>query len=157
VAGARIIEWVAEFFLKALGKDVAADTGKAAERKLEQDLFAFGRKEAPRLPRPEQDFHVPSAADPIGPYSPKAPTDNVPGASTFTDPQHPDVPLSGQYHKLPAGYELPQGLGIHADGQDVGGTAPWGHRTIYPTHRMTVQEFQKTWEGLPWDWAGKRK
>lgn len=134
-----------------LGRDVTTDARAAATG---EDLYAFGSKSAPRPPRPAQDFGVSAPEDPVGPYAPAAPTDAVPGASTFTDPKQ--APLTGNYHVLPADTPLPDGLGIHADGQDVGGRAPWGHRTIYPTTRMTVSQFQQLFSNLPWDWAGKK-
>jgi hypothetical protein len=79
---------------------------------------------------------------------------NVHGASTYIDPKQ--APVTGQYHVLPSGTELPDGLAIHADGQDVGGSAPVGHGTIYPTKPMTVSEFGDKFNSLPWEWAGKK-
>jgi hypothetical protein len=99
------------------------------------------------------DFGVSSEDEVVGPYSPTSPTDAIPGASTFTDPKA--APLTGQYHVLPEGTELPDGLGVHADGEDVGGNAPYGHRTIYPTAPMTFSQFQELFNGLPWQWVGK--
>jgi hypothetical protein len=100
-----------------------------------------------------QDFQVSSANDTVGPYSPSSPTDLSSGGSTFIDPKGSG--LSGQYHMLPAGTEMPDGLAIHADGEDVGGPQPWGHRTIYPTAPMSVSEFGDLFLSLPWQWAGK--
>ena len=49
-------------------------------------------------------------------------------------------------------------MGVHADGVDVGGPAPWGHRTIYPSLRMTVNHFDGLYLGLPWERAvGRNK
>jgi hypothetical protein len=163
MAGARIIEWVTELFLKAIGKDAAKDAAqdatKDAEHKLEQDLFAFGGKRDDGFPRPprDSDLHVSSPDEPVGPYSPHAPTDEVPGASTYTSVQAgQDQGLSGQVFRLPEGTDLPPGYGVHADGADVGGTAPPGHRTIYPSQRMPVSDFQQGY-GSPdfgWEWHG---
>jgi hypothetical protein len=75
------------------------------------------------------------------------------GGSTFIDPKLAN--LSGQYHVLAAGTELPDGLGLHADGADVGGEQPFGHRTIYPTVPMSVSQFADLFLGLGWQWAGK--
>jgi hypothetical protein len=149
---------VAAFFKRAVrlggqdaGTDLTAELGRA---RTSEDLYAFGSKTAPRPPRPVQDFGVPSPDEPVGPFVPGPPTDAVPGASTFTDPKQ--APLTGNYHSLPADTPLPPGLGIHADGQDAGGTAPWGHRTVYPSTRMTVSQFQELFSNLPWTWAGKK-
>lgn len=128
--------------------------GAEAARAPSEDLYAFGNRSGPRLPRPEQDFGVSGPGDQVGPFSPASPQDNVSGASTFTDPTQ--APLTGQYHKLPADTLLPEGLGVHADGRDVGGTHGWGHRTIYPAERMSVAKFQELFGGLPWTWAGKK-
>jgi RHS repeat-associated protein len=117
-----------------------------------EDLYAFGNKAAPRAPR-LSDMGVSSGDDIVGPYAPSAPTDEVPGASTFNDPKV--AGLTGQYHVLPAGTELPEGIAIHADGEDVGGLADWGHRTIYPTSPMSMSAFQELFLNLRWQWAGK--
>ncbi len=53
------------------------------------------------------------------------------GASAKGDPM--SSPLSGHYHTLPAGTQLPPGLGIVGDGQDVGGSRAPTHHTIYPS------------------------
>lgn len=90
----------------------------------------------------------------VGPYNPAGPTDNAGGASTFTDPKL--APLTGQYHALPAGTELPFGLGAIADGEDAGGPNPMRHVTIYPTVPMTFAEFQFLFHSLPWQWVGKK-
>src|SRR5579859_2606068 len=115
--GARIIEWVTELFLKAFGRDVAKDVAKDvtedaakdAQHTLEKDLFAFGGKKPvfdeegnlveggfPRPPR-DTDMHVGGPDEPVGPYDPQAPTDDIPGASTYTSVQAgQDQGLSGQ-------------------------------------------------------------
>lgn len=93
------------------------------------DLYAFGRKDAPRAPR-LSDFGVSSESDTAGPFAPTAVTDTTPGASVFSDPLHPDVKLSEHYHVLPAGTVLPPGMEYFADGADVGGTEPTGHFTV---------------------------
>jgi len=102
------------------------------------------------------DFHVQSRDDNVGPFSPTSPQDVAEGASTFIDPKR--APLKGWYHRLPEGTVLPTGMGVHADGVDVGGPAPWGHRTIYPSLRMTVNHFDGLYLGLPWERAvGRNK
>jgi len=158
-AGARIIEWVAELFAKAFGKDMAKDATKDTEHKLEQDLFAFGGKKEEGFPRPprDSDLHVSSPDEPVGPFSPQAATDEIPGASTYTSVQAgQNRNLSGQVFRLPEGTDLPPGYGVHADGSDVGGLAPDGHRTIYPTQRMPASDFQRQYgsKDFGWQWHG---
>lgn len=117
-----------------------------------EDVYAFGNASGPSGAR-LSDFGLSSPDETVGPYSPRSPTEEIPGASTTTDPLGSG--LTGHYHRLPAGTDLPEGLGIHADGADVGGLGPAGHRTIYPTAPMSYGEFQGLFQGLPWEWAGK--
>ena len=70
------------------------------------------------------------------------------GASTFDDPKK--APFPGQTYTLPAGTVLPPGLGVIADGKDVGGTHAEGHHSIVPTEQMTPQEFEDKYNSLPW-------
>ncbi len=122
----------------------------------EEDLFAFGNASGPRPARPS-DFGVESGSDLVGPYSPTAPTDYVGGASKFASPEDARGILSGPYQQLPAGSNIPDGLAVHADGADVGGNAPWGHHTVYPTESMTLDKFNNLFSGLDWERAGKLK
>ncbi len=64
--------------------------------------------------------------------------------------------LTGQVFRRPAEAPMPQGLGVHADGADAGGTAPEGHRTVYPTEQMSLSEFQARYTGpeMGWEWHG---
>lgn len=89
------------------------------------DLHAFGNASGPRAPREGIDFHVGDDGMVI-PQSGPAPH----GASTFGDPAH--APLTGPYHRIPAGTELPEGFGVIADGIDVlpGSVHPPTHHTI---------------------------
>ena len=57
---------------------------------------------------------------------------------------------SGWAHRLPAGSELPEGVRVHADGEDVGGYAVREYRTIHPTREMTLDEFRRKLESLDW-------
>ena len=119
-----------------------------------EDLYAFGGSPNgpnpwPRGPRASTDIDVDSdgmvtAQDPMG---------EVQGASTYTDPT--TAPLSGHYYRLPAGTRLPRGLRVQADGADVGGPAPWGHRTIYPTKGMPFETFFELFRKLGWIYGGK--
>ncbi|MFB8088497.1 hypothetical protein [Streptomyces sp. NPDC055992] len=128
----------------------ALDT--ASER---EPLHAFGNKEAPKPVRLDRDLHVESPDEVVGPFAPQSPTDDTPGKSTFVYPEV--APVSGQFHVLAPDAELPPGLGIHADGEDVGGMKEWGHRTIYPTVAMSAGEFSNLVAGLDWVWVGNKK
>jgi hypothetical protein len=124
-----------------------------------EDLYHFGRSpnsdlEPIRGARPS-DFGVTNGTDTVGPYAPTGPLDEVGGASTYIDAESSG--LNGHYYGIPAGTELPEGLGIQADGEDVGGTAPSGHRTIYPTVPMTFDQFQELFRSLPWSYMGNLK
>ncbi|MGH6653975.1 MAG: RHS repeat-associated core domain-containing protein [Actinocrinis sp.] len=113
-----------------------------------EDVFGFGNASGPKGGRPS-DFGVANGSDEIGPYPSGAGKYN--GASTFTSAGLDKAPLSGKYHKLPAGTELPDDLGFCADGKDVaGGTMSFGHRTIYPKQPMSVDSFVDKVKGLPW-------
>ncbi|MED1790097.1 hypothetical protein P4V47_21930 [Brevibacillus laterosporus] len=126
--------------------------GKNDLQKTETDLYAFGNKAGPRGARPKQDFNVAEFEDYVGPNFPPLPK----GASTVTDVNK--APLSGHYHVLPAGTELPSGLGVIADGKDVlkNSTHGPGHNTIYPTRQMTVNQFNELLKSLPWEYGGKK-
>jgi hypothetical protein len=116
------------------------------------DLFAFGGKTTgPRPPRPVEDF-VAEPGSLVGPESPPLPR----GASTFGDVTQ--APLKGHYHKLPAGTELPPGMGVVADGPSVVPNSPHQptHHTIYPTVPMTVEDFTEKFLNLPWQYGGKK-
>jgi RHS repeat-associated protein len=116
-----------------------------------QDLFAFGNKTAPRAPRPVQDFQVESGAT-VGPEYPPLPK----GASTFADISQ--APLTGHYHRLPAGTELPPGMSVVSDGPSVVPNSPHlpTHHTIYPTKPTTVETFAEEFLRLPWEYGGKK-
>jgi hypothetical protein len=51
---------------------------------------------------------------------------------------------------------MPEGLGIIADGADVGGPHAAGHHTIYPTREMPYEEFAQKFSALPWKYGGKK-
>ena len=78
------------------------------------------------------------------------------GASNVTNVEN--APLSGHYHMLPKGIQLPEGLGIIADGSDVVPHSPHGkgHYTIFPTRQMTVREFNELYKSLQWMYGGKK-
>ncbi len=116
-----------------------------------QNLFAFGSKTAPRVPRIGVDV-FPDTAGIISSQTPPLPN----GVSTFTDISQ--APLTGHYHVLPTGTQLPDGLSLVADGSDVIPNSPHPptHHTIYPTKNMTLEEFTGLFNSLPWQYGGKK-
>ncbi|WP_436318191.1 hypothetical protein [Variovorax boronicumulans] len=77
------------------------------------------------------------------------------GAPTYGNPQK--SPISVAYYQIPAGTNMPDGLGIEADGKDVGGSHGETHHTICPIKRMPAEEFVKKYQTLPWTPKGKKK
>ena len=120
--------------------------------KTPEDIYSFGSKSGPRGARPQQDFGVNDGNSTVGPEKSSLPK----GASNVNNPDN--APLSGPYHKLPKGTVLPKGLGIKADGSDVNPNSPHvpGHYTIYPSQEMTVDQFNRLYKGLPWQYGGKK-
>lgn len=116
-----------------------------------EDLNAFGNSTQPRNARAVQDFGVESGNDIIG----NSQTE-VKGASTFANVNK--APLTGKYYTLPAGTRLPDGLGVVADGIEVNPSSGHTetHYTICPTKPMTVDEFNKLYQSLPWKYGGKK-
>ncbi|RRD51312.1 type IV secretion protein Rhs [Arachnia propionica] len=122
-----------------------------------EDLWAAGNRAAPRPPR-TSDFGVADGTDMVGSGpKPTVPTDEVKGASTFKSYEDLADNLNGQAHRLPKGSELPDGLAVHADGKDVGGEMPWGHRTVYPDKPMTFDEFSSKFSSMEWGYERKIK
>ena len=119
---------------------------------LDEDVFAYGNATEVKGPR-LRDFGLAADEDLIGPFTPATPSDEIPGCSTFVDPAC--AKLTGYYFILSAGTQLPDGLAVHADGEDCGGLAPWGHRTIYPTLPMSFGEFRALVRELPWRRVGR--
>jgi hypothetical protein len=119
--------------------------------KTKVDLYAFGNRTGPKSPRLGIDV-FPDAAGMVGPeYSP------LPrGASTFADVVQ--ITLSGHYHVLSRGTELPPGLAVVADGMDVDPKNPHPptHHTIYPAIRMPVDTFIDVILKLPWQYVGRK-
>lgn len=112
-----------------------------------EDIFGFGNASGPKGGRPK-DFGVADGSQNIGPFPDGAGKYN--GASTLTQDGIGRTSLKGKYHKLPAGTQLPDDLGLYADGSDVGGTHAYGHRTIYPKQAMSVDTFVNKVKALPW-------
>nr|WP_233978803.1 RHS repeat-associated core domain-containing protein [Pectobacterium versatile] len=112
---------------------------------------AFGNKSKPRAPRPGKDIDV----DANGMVKSQADELLPQGASTTLDPNK--SPLSGHYHTIPKGSELPDGLSIKVDGKDVipGSPHAAGHATIYPTRDMLMTEFQNLFDSINWQYGGK--
>lgn len=68
------------------------------------------------------------------------------------------APLDGQYHRIPAGTRLPEGLRVRHDGPEVGGPSPYPtHHTIYATRPMSLGGFNDLFQSLPFEHAGKKK
>lgn len=97
---------------------------------------------------------MPDFSSLIGPEAPPLPK----GASAFSDLADMEaVGLSGYYHVLPAGTELPEGFGVVADGQGVVPGSPRlpSHHTLYPTEEMTLERFREMFlKELPWEYGG---
>jgi len=74
------------------------------------------------------------------------------GKSATRNP--PQSGLSGPYHTVPKGTEMPEGLGFKHDGSDVGGPRSPYHTTIYPTRDMTPAEFDVNLLSVPWRYGG---
>jgi hypothetical protein len=116
------------------------------------NLFAFGaRTKEPRLPRPGIDL-FPDEENMVGPSLPESAN----GCSVFADVTA--CPLSGHYHRLPSGTELPPGLEVVPDGNDINPDSLHlaTHHTIFPCQRMRLEEFIDLFEKLPWQYAGKK-
>lgn len=123
--------------------DNLADSARALDE-IPRDSYAFGSKQGPRPPRPGKDV-FPDALGQIGPESPPFPN----GASTFGDPKA--APLTGHYHRLPKGTQLPDGMKVVADGVDVNPRSPHPrtHHTIYPSKVMPYNDFVEKFMKLP--------
>jgi hypothetical protein len=113
------------------------------------DLHAFGNRTKPRDPRRGIDL-TPDGDDNVGPERPPFPR----GASTFGDPAK--APLTGHFHRLARGERLADGLGVVADGSDVGGPHDETHHTIYPAEKMKFDDFVAKFQSLSWAYAGKK-
>ncbi|MEC3977170.1 hypothetical protein [Amycolatopsis sp. H20-H5] len=143
----------------------SATVKEAYNKFTKEDLYAFGNKTKVSGPRADRDFGVESEDDIVGcDPAPKSPTDRVRGMSTFIDPRFA-VDLKGHYHLLRANTKMPDGVAIQADGEDVGGRQPYGHRTLYPTREMKLSKFRELVSFLvqysedkqtEWDYVGKK-
>ena len=125
-----------------------------------EDLYAAGNLEGPKGARP-RDFGISDLSERVGPQPrPTSPADDIKGASTAISME--TLQATGQVHRIPAGTELPEGLAVHADGEDVvvngvKGTAPEGHRTVYSTDpTITGNEFNRRFRGMGWEHVGKK-
>lgn len=129
----------------------AQETETVHTTQTNRDLFAFGNKTQPRPPRPDIDVY-PDSSGTIRAQNPPLPH----GASTFGNVS--EAPLTGNYHLLPEGTQLPDGLAVVADGIDVVPDSPHPstHHTIYPTQDMDINDFMKLFLDLPWEYAGKK-
>jgi hypothetical protein len=66
--------------------------------------------------------------------------------------------LTGAVWRLPSGTPLPYAIAIVADGADAvpDSSSPSGHRTLCPTERMSLVDFNERYLGLPWEDTGIR-
>lgn len=115
------------------------------------DLFVFGNRRGPRAPRVGLDV----LADNEGNLPPD--TSQTPqGASAFSDPKQSG--LSGHYHRLPAGTELPVGIAVTADGCDVlpESPRPPSHYTMHVVKTMSAVRFVEAFLQLPWEYGGRQ-
>ena len=114
------------------------------------DLFVFGNRKGPRPPRVGLDI-VPDDQGILQPDRSPIPQ----GALSFADPLRSG--LTGPYHKLPAGTELPSGFAVTADGRDVlpESPLPETHHTIHVVETMSADQFVETFLNLPWEYGGR--
>ncbi|MEO7059620.1 MAG: hypothetical protein ABI083_07875, partial [Lapillicoccus sp.] len=112
------------------------------------DLYAFGNATRPQAPRLVKDMEL----DTEGMVTPEEVVWPK-GKSTNVDPKL--AGLTGHYHLLPEGSPMPLGLKVIRDGSEVEGPQGPGHATIYPTQKMTPEEYRELVLGLPWRHAGK--
>jgi hypothetical protein len=115
------------------------------------DFFVFGNRNGPRAPRIGLDV-VPNEEGIILPDSSPLPQ----GALAFGDPRRSG--LSGHFHRLPAGIELPPGWQITADGCDVlpESSLSETHHTIHVVIPMPAEEFVFLFLNLPWQYGGRQ-
>jgi hypothetical protein len=114
------------------------------------DLFAFGNRKGPRPPRIGLDL-LPDDAGFLHPD----PSPMPPGASSFGDPARSG--LTGHFHRLPAGSELPPELEVTADGCDrlPESPLPATHHTFHVTEPMPASAFIERFLNLPWEYGGR--
>ncbi|MEV6675196.1 hypothetical protein [Streptomyces sp. NPDC051162] len=106
----------------------------------------------PRV-RPGKDIDVDAGGFVRAPTEGELKALDVQGLSTFdTTANASRVGLKGQV-RSPEG-PLPDGLGVISDGKGVGGTRALGHHTIYPTRRMSFDEYVELIKGMKWENVG---
>ncbi|MFC4110967.1 polymorphic toxin-type HINT domain-containing protein [Nonomuraea zeae] len=102
----------------------------------------------PRV-RPGKDIDVDADGFVNSPTSAQLEALDVQGLSTFNTAENANRSgLRGQL-RTPTG-PLPDGLGVIADGSDVGGPRAVGHHTFYPTRRMPFDEYTGLITGMNW-------
>ncbi|MBU7584272.1 MAG: DUF4157 domain-containing protein [Nostoc sp. TH1S01] len=117
-----------------------------------QFLHAFGNRTNPRNPRRGDDIQVDNDGNVAG-QDEVAPLEHT-GASTFTDVNF--APLRGHYHYRELVEPMPEGLGVVADGREVGGEHAQTHHTIYPRQKMTFDQFVDRFQQMGWQYRGKK-
>ncbi len=114
-------------------------------------LYTVG---GPRV-RPGKDIDVDADGFVNGPTAEQLKSLDVQGLSTFDSVENASrIGLKGQV-RTPTG-PLPDGLGIIADGRGVGGPRALGHHTIYPTRRMSFDDYVGLIQGMNWQNIGKK-
>ncbi|MFE1206728.1 polymorphic toxin-type HINT domain-containing protein [Streptomyces sp. NPDC058762] len=114
-------------------------------------LYTVG---GPRV-RPGKDIDVDADGFVNGPTAEQLKSLDVQGLSTFDSVENASrIGLKGQV-RTPTG-PLPDGLGVIADGRGVGGPRALGHHTIYPTRRMSFDEYVGLIQGMNWQNIGKK-
>ncbi len=126
---------------------LAGSDGKARPK----DTYAFGNRAGPRPPRAGVDVS-PNADGMLSLQAPPFPED----ASAFANPDN--APLTGHYHRLLSGSELPQGLDVVAGGLDVNVASyqPVTNHTIFNTVEMAFDRFVDLFSSLAWQYGGRK-
>jgi len=108
----------------------------------------------PRV-RPGKDITV-DAKGLVDPPTPEALAAlRVDGLSTFDTAENAArIGLKGQV-RAPTG-PLPDGLGVIADGEGVGGPRALGHHTIYPTEQMQFEQYDGLIKSMDWQNVGAK-
>ena len=114
------------------------------------DVILFGSRNEPKPVREGKDIKV----EEDGIVKSQKNKEKKTGKSAFSFPLE-NAPLTGHYHTIKAGTELPNGLEIINDGEPFGEHSK-GHYTIYPTEDMLFEEFQKRVSSIETEYGGKK-
>jgi hypothetical protein len=142
-----------DFYVHADDTDILVhNCGTTAEGESEPPgVLSVG---GPRV-RPGGDIPVDAEGNVSPPTPGQLAAKDVNGLSTFDTPEHAAAEnLTGQL-RAPS-KALPDGLGFIADGADVGGPAPEGHFTIFPTSPMSFDNYMALIKSMDWQNIGQR-